>query len=81
VEENLRDAMAEAVRGSIFLMSGNILSTAILSLNSILLARFLGPDRYGLYSLSLALFSLLVLFSDMGIPPFLVRNMASIERG
>jgi O-antigen/teichoic acid export membrane protein len=79
VEENLRDAMAEAVRGSIFLMSGNILSTAILSLNSILLARFLGPDKYGLYSLSLALVSLLVLLSNMGIPSFLVRNMALLR--
>jgi len=79
VEENLRDAMAEAVRGSIFLMSGNIISTAILSINSILLARLLGPDRYGLYSLSLALFSLLVVFSDMGIPPFLMRTMALLR--
>jgi len=79
VEENLRDTMAEAVRGSIFLMSGNLLSLAISSLNSIILARLLGPDKYGLYSLSLALFSLLAVLSDMGIPPFLIRTMALLR--
>lgn len=79
MEENLRDAMTEAVRGSIFLMSGNILSVAILSLNSILLARLLGPDKYGLYSLSLSLVSLLVVLSNMGIPSFLMRNMALLR--
>jgi O-antigen/teichoic acid export membrane protein len=76
MEERLREAATEAAKGSIFLMSGNIMSGAILALNSMILARLLGPDRYGLYSLSISLIPLLVGLSDIGITSFLTRTMA-----
>jgi O-antigen/teichoic acid export membrane protein len=76
MEEKLREAATEAAKGSFFLISGNIMSAAILALNSMILARLLGPASYGLYSLSISLLPLLVGFSDIGITSFLTRTIA-----
>ncbi len=76
MEERLREAATEAAKGSFFLISGNATSAAILALNSMILARLLGPDRYGLYSLSISLLPLLAGLSDIGITSFLTRTMA-----
>ncbi|PNV77202.1 MAG: hypothetical protein C0200_07360, partial [Thermoproteota archaeon] len=74
--EKLRNAAEEAAKGSAFIMSGNFISAAILALNSMVLARLLGPDKYGLYSLSISLAPLLIGLSDIGITSFLTRTMA-----
>jgi hypothetical protein len=46
--------VAEAgVRGGLFLFAGNTVATVILAVGSIVIARLLGPEGYGLYSVCL----------------------------
>ncbi len=55
----------DSVRGSFFLISGTAVSTVIMAIASILIARFLGPELYGQYTLALVIPSLLFLFTDL----------------
>jgi O-antigen/teichoic acid export membrane protein len=66
----------EATKGSLFIFTGNTLSTIILTITSIIIARLLGPTDYGLYSVALIPSSLMLLFTDFGVKPALVRFTA-----
>ena len=66
--------MARAsVRGSFFLFLGMVSSNIIMALTSIFVARLLGPEDYGLYTVILVVPSFLVAFSDLGISPALTK--------
>ena len=41
----------KTARDSVIVLVGNIISTVILAISSIIVARLLGPDGYGLYIL------------------------------
>ncbi|HLN89318.1 MAG TPA: flippase, partial [Candidatus Binatia bacterium] len=56
----------ESARGSFFLISGTAISTVILAVSAILIARLLGSDAYGQYSLVIVVPQLLFLFTDLG---------------
>lgn len=62
--------------GSFDLFLGNTLSTIILAVGSIVVARLLGPSDYGLISLSLVFPSLLVSLVDFGVSSALIRYPA-----
>ena len=69
--------MAKAtVRGGFFLFLGMTSSTIILALTSILVARLLGPENYGLYSVILIVPSFLIALSDLGVSHALTRFSA-----
>jgi len=70
-----------ATHGALFLFSGQVLATIIAAVGSILIARLLGPDLYGVYSLSLVVPSFLLLFTDFGISPALTMFSEAYERG
>ena len=77
---DLMEIAAESTRGGFFLVSGTALSTIIMALASILVARFLGPELYGQYTLALVTPQLLLLFTDMGINQGLIKYTASLRQ-
>ena len=57
----------ESARASFFLISGTAISTVVLAISAILIARLLGSDSYGQYSLVIVIPQLLFLFTDLGL--------------
>jgi len=70
---------SEAAREGYGFFIGNTASTAILAIGSIVIARLLGSDGYGLYSLSLVIPSFLVLFTSLGIDQSLIKYLSEYE--
>jgi O-antigen/teichoic acid export membrane protein len=71
-----------SVRGSLFLLVGNLLSTAILAISSIIIARLLGPASYGSYSLVTLIPSIFQLFVGLGVSSAITRDSSyHISRG
>ena len=72
--------VAEAgVRGGLFLFTGSTVATVVLAFGSIVIARLLGPDGYGLYSVSLIVPGFLLLFGDFGVNSALVKYLAQFR--
>jgi len=69
----------EAAEASFLIFVGNTLSSAILAVASIVIARLLGPSDYGLYSISLIAPSILLMFTDFGANSALVRFTAKFK--
>jgi O-antigen/teichoic acid export membrane protein len=61
------------------LFIGTLSSTIILAVTSIIAARLLGPEDYGLYSITLTVPSILVTVSSLGISQALTRYAASLK--
>lgn len=76
LSDRLAEIAKSSARGGFFLFLGNILSTFILALGSIIIARLLGPSGYGIYSLSFVLPSLLISLFSFGIDPALTMFSA-----
>lgn len=69
--------MAEdAARGGIFLVSGAIISSIITAVAAVIVARYLGPELYGLFALSVVLPQLFILLTDFGIEQGIVKFVA-----
>lgn len=69
----------ESARGSFFLISGTALSTVILSISAILIARLLGADAYGQYSLVIVIPQLLFLFTDLGLNQGITKFVSDFQ--
>jgi len=72
----LSDIAKASARGSFFLFLGNTSSTIIMAIASILIARLLGPENYGLYTVAMIVPSFLIPISDLGISPALTKFSA-----
>ncbi len=70
------DVARGSVRGGLFLISGNALGTLLLAVASIVIARLLGPEAYGIYSISLVVPAFLLIFANLGINVAVVRYCA-----
>lgn len=79
MSNNLVDIAEDSARGGFFLFTGRFLSLAILALCSIIVARLLGPENYGLYALSLVMPTLLTGLIDFGVNPALTRFSAKLR--
>lgn len=77
---DLAAAAQEGGLRAVSLFSGQALSYIIAGLGSIVVARLLGPEGYGLYSLALTVPTVVALFTDFGVSQALVR-LAARERG
>lgn len=77
MSDSLTDVTTEAFRGGSYLLLGNASSTIILALGAILIARLLGPEAYGTYSLSLIPSSLFLIFTDFGIDAAVTKFTAN----
>ena len=72
----LNEVAKASAMGSFFLFLGNTSSTIIMAVASILIARLLGPENYGIYALAMIAPSLLIALSDIGISPALTMFSA-----
>ena len=80
--EDLVTTARTTVRGGLYILLGNVLSTALLALTSIIVARALGPKDYGLYSLSLVPSSLMATLITLGINSAVINFVARhLSRG
>ncbi|HDD56464.1 MAG TPA: flippase [Nitrososphaeria archaeon] len=74
--QSLVELGVEAVKEGYGLFIGNTLSTLILAIGSIVIARLLGSENYGVYSLSFIIPSMLVLFTSLGIDQSLIKYVS-----
>jgi len=79
LKDELTTVVEDSARGSFFLISGTALSTVIMAIASILIARLLGPDLYGQYTLALVVPQLLFIFTDLGINNGVIKFTASLR--
>ncbi len=63
-------------RGSFILFAGNFVSTGILTIATIVIARLLGPPGYGAYTLVFLAPSILTLFVGLGVGTAVTRYVA-----
>ncbi len=77
--DKLTEIAGTAARGGLFLFVGNTLSTVVLALGSIIIARLLGPSNYGVYTLTLLTPLVLISVSDLGMNYALVRLSAKLK--
>lgn len=66
----------QSAQGSIALFAGNLTATIGQTIASILIARLLGPEQYGSYSLVLVIPSLFQLFVSLGVNTAVTRFVA-----
>ena len=69
----------DSTRGGFFLTVGNTVSVLVSALSVFIIARILGPEQYGLYSVSTVMPSLLILFVNPGISQGLIKYTASLR--
>lgn len=69
----LNNVARASVRGYFFLFLGMTSSTIIMALSTIIVARLLGPEDYGLFTIILVVPSLFVAFTDLGISPAIIK--------
>ena len=77
--DKLADVAQDSARGSFFLFSGTAVSTVIMAIASILIARFLGPELYGQYTLALVVPQILFIFTDLGIGQGITKFTAELR--
>ena len=69
----------DSARGGFYLTLGNITSTIIQAISVFIIARILGPDQYGLYTISTIIPTLLLLFVNPGIDQGITKYSASLQ--
>jgi len=76
---DLIEVAEDSVRGSFFLATGNIIATIISAITSLVVARLLGAELYGVYTVSMVAPSLLLLLISLGINQGLTRFSSSLR--
>jgi len=69
----------ELLKGAGVVFSGRVVGRGLGFLSHFLFARFLGPNPYGVFLLSLALFNFVALISDLGLKAGVLRKAAAAE--
>ena len=77
--DELTKIAEESTRAGFFLISGTASATIIMAIASIIIARLLGPELYGQYTLALVTPQLLLLFTDLGINQGIVKFTATFR--
>lgn len=73
------DLRAQVIRDGAGSITVKIAATGLLLLVSVLLARILGPEGYGIYSYVLALISVMAMPAQFGFPELVVRETAKAQ--
>ena len=79
MSDKLVEIAEDSARGGFFLFTGNAFQLIVLAIGSIIVARLLGPENYGLVSLSLVVPSILAGLIDLGVNSSLIRFSASLR--
>jgi O-antigen/teichoic acid export membrane protein len=74
--EALLTIVEETARGAFYLFSGNVLATVLSAACGIAVARLLGPDLYGAYSLAFTIAGFLMVFTGLGVNSALTRYIS-----
>ena len=74
--EGFNETVRGSARGSLQLMTGQIVSTIISALTVIVVARLLGPEKYGVVTVVMVPISLALLVQDLGVNTALTRYIA-----
>ncbi|MEM0057117.1 MAG: oligosaccharide flippase family protein [Candidatus Geothermarchaeota archaeon] len=77
--ESIETIARTAVKGSTLIFAGNFISTLLRAITSIIIGRLVGPEGYGLYTLSLTPSSLLLLASDFGVNAALIKYTSNCK--
>lgn len=78
-EEFFERLLLRTSKDTVVVFAGNLLSVLILALSAIIVARFLGPEGYGVYSVSLVVSSIVMIFSDFGVDAALVKFVSKFR--
>jgi len=76
MDQDIDDLVKTTTRGSIILLIGQVSSTLILAAGMLLVARFLGPSKYGLFNKSQSVIGIAILLMNLGVNQALVRYIA-----
>ena len=76
---DLADIASQSAKGSLILFLGDAVSTIVLALGSILIARLLGPEGYGVYSLTFTAPAIFVSLISLGVDSAAVRFLAKFR--
>lgn len=79
MSDNLFEIAEDSARGGFFLFTGNASQMIILAIGSVIIARLLGPENYGLLALSLAVPLLFANFIDLGVNAAVTRFSAKLR--
>ena len=79
MSEDLVQITEDSARGGFFLVTGQITALIIEAVAVFIVARLLGPDLYGIYTLSIVLPSLVVIVVDLGIDQAIIRFSAGLR--
>ncbi len=79
MSEDLEKIVVDSARGTFFLATGNTISIIISAISVFIMARLLGAELYGAYTLSLTIPALFLLFIDIGINQALIHFSASLH--
>lgn len=77
--EDLVKIAEDSAKGSFFLVAGNIIALVVQAVAIFVVARLLGPDLYGIYTLSLVVPTLLLGIINFGINQGIVRFSANLR--
>ena len=72
-KSELNESLNFIAKSSIFIFIALFLSKLLAYAYKILIARYLGPEIYGIFSLSIIIFSWVLVFSSLGLTDGIVR--------
>jgi len=74
--EGFNETVRGSARGSLLLMTGQIVSTIVSAVTIIVVARLLGPEKYGVVTVVMVPIGLALLLQDLGVNTALTRYIA-----
>lgn len=75
------DIAKAILKNSSFVLAGDILGRIFNLVSAFLLARYLGGERFGIFSFSMSFLSFFAIIDDLWLKPILVRDVAREEGG
>lgn len=75
--ESLSEVINDSTRGGFYLAAASVLAIVFSTLSVLVIARILGSELYGLYSLTMVAPTLITLFTNLGINQGLMKFSAS----
>ena len=69
----------ETARGAFLLFGGSVVATVLSAICGIVVARLLGPELYGAYSLAFTVVGFLSVFTGLGVNAALTKYISSLQ--
>lgn len=79
MSDEFEKVLVRTSRDALVVFVGNFLSILFLALSAIIVARLLQPENYGVYSVSLIVSNVLLLFTDFGIDAAFVKYVSKFN--